>query len=336
MSYLFDGTNHPTVAQVQASGAVGCLMYGGTPADSLGKDFTAGQYASYKAAGLLCAFVYEATANDMAGGFSAGSAHADALLADLRAKGVASTEPVGATVDEHVSAANIQLAVEYQMGFHDTVKARGWTGPVGAYGFAEFLVAVHGGGAADWYWGAGTRSLLPPYTNVWQDNTGTINVGGSADDRDWILVPLPTGGMMTDFTSPGSPETPDGKTWTTMFGGAISYGEELDAVLEALLLGAGGGPTWPAGDGLLKRVADLQTAVDGLPAAVAAAVQSEITAEQTALLAALKALPAPVVQQITADPNAVAAQLITAGLPGDLVGALLAVLQKAAPPAPAA
>lgn len=335
MTYLFDGINHPTVAQVRASGAVGCLLYGGTPADSLGKDFTAAQYASYKADGLLTAFVFENTANDMATGMAGGAAHADALLADLRSKGVLPTEPIGATVDEHVTAANIPLAVQYQTGFYRRALALGWAGARGGYGFAEFLIAIHDAQVCDWFWGAGSRSSLPPYTNIWQDNTGTINVGGSADDRDWILVPLPTGGMMADFTSPAGPLTPDGKSWTTLFGTTLTYGSELDAVLEALLLGAQQGPTWPAGPGVLQRLADLATAVDGLPAAVAAVVQSEITAEQTALLAAIKTLPPPLVQQITADPAAVANQLIAAGLPGDLVGALLAVL-KAAPSAPAA
>lgn len=332
---FFDGINHPSAATVIADGLSGGMLYAGTPADTLGKDFTAAQYADYTAYGLFIGLVYESVAGDFLGGTAAGTAHAHDLWNDCAAKGVAVSHPACSTVDEHVATGDLPTVVTYQRAFRDELRALGWTGPIGIYGFPETTTACHDAGVADWFWGAGTRSAQPAYLNVWQDNTGTINVGGSADDRDWILVPLPTGGMMSDFTSPAGPLTPDGKSWTTLFGTTLTYGSELDAVLEALLLGAQQGPTWPAGDGLLKRVDDLQTAVAGLPAAVAAAVQSEITAEQTALLAAIKTLPPPLVQQITADPAAVANQLIAAGLPGDLVGALLAVL-KAAPSAPAA
>jgi Domain of unknown function (DUF1906) len=193
MSILFDGTNHPSGQQVIDAGCIGCLLYGGTP--QYGKNFTPAQYRDYKARGLLTPFVFEDGANDMAGGFNGGSAHASALLADLRRGGVANTEPVGPTVDEHVTAANIPLAVAYQNGFSSYVKSSGWLGPVGTYGFSELLIAVHNAGLADWYWGAGSRSAMPPFVNFWQDNTGTIQVGGSADDRDWILVPLPGGDM---------------------------------------------------------------------------------------------------------------------------------------------
>lgn len=188
MSILFDGTNHPTARQVIAAGCVGALMYGGTP--QYAKNFTGTQYRDYKSHGLLTLFTFEVDANDMDGGSGAGAAHAKALIADLRSKGVDEHEPVCATVDKHVAAANIKLAVAYQQGFHDAVRATGWAGRVGGYGFSEFLVAIHDAGIAEWYWGAGSRSSMPPYTNIWQDNTGTILVGGSADDRDWILIPL--------------------------------------------------------------------------------------------------------------------------------------------------
>lgn len=200
MSLLFDGTNHPSADQVINAGCVGALMYGGTPQYS--KNFTPAQYRDYKARNLLTMFAFEIDANDMNGGQAAGAAHAASLLANLRSGGVANTEPVCATVDKHVTAANIPLAVAYQRGFYQYVKGNGWPGPDGGYGFSEFLIAIHDAGVADWYWGAGNRSTMPPYTNVWQDNTGTINVGGSADDLDWILVPLPPGGHTMDWSDP--------------------------------------------------------------------------------------------------------------------------------------
>lgn len=200
MALLFDGTNHPSAQQVMNAGCIGCLMYGGTPQYS--KNFTPAQYRDYKARGLQTLFAFEIDMNDMNGGASAGTAHAAALLTNLRNGGVANTEPVCATVDKHITAANIPLAVAYQRGFYRYVKENGWVGPDGGYGFSEFLIAIHNAGVADWYWGAGSRSTMPPYTNIWQDNTGTLFVGGSADDRDWILIPLSGEDMSFDLTTP--------------------------------------------------------------------------------------------------------------------------------------
>lgn len=193
MTILFDGTNHPSAQQVIDADCGGCLMYGGTP--QYAKNFTAAQYRDYKSNGLLTLFAFEVDANDMNGGSAAGVQHARALISDLRSKGVDEHEPVCATVDKHVAAANIPLAVAYQRGFRDAVRATGWLGPVGGYGFSEFLIAIHDAGVADWYWGAGARSSMPAYTNIWQDNTRTILVGGSADDPDWVLIQLSGGNM---------------------------------------------------------------------------------------------------------------------------------------------
>lgn len=251
MAILFDGTNHPTAAQVRVAGCIGCLMYGGTP--QYAKNFTGAQYRDYKANGLLALFAFEVDANDMNGGATAGAAHARALITDLRSKGVDEHEPVCATVDKHVAVANIALAVAYQRGFYDAVKATGWLGPVGAYGFSEFLIAVHNAGCAEWYWGAGARSSMPPYTNIWQDNTGTINVGGSADDRDWILIPLSGGDMnLTD-------QLPDAKT----VAGTGTVQEALTAVLYGISGRRFGGS-------LADAIAEIQAQLTDLTAAVAA------------------------------------------------------------------
>lgn len=187
---LFDGRNHPPAATLVADGIGGGLLYTGTPAS--GKDFTAAQYADYKQHGLVTIMGYENTTTDINGGYPLGTQHAADFLADCRAKHVSLNEPALAAVDEHVSAANISKAMAYQNAFRSTLKAGGWTGPIGIYGFSEVLEAAHAGGLADFYMGAGSRASLPPYTNIWQDNTGTITIGGSADDRDVVLIPLPT------------------------------------------------------------------------------------------------------------------------------------------------
>lgn len=189
---FFDGTNHPPATTVIADGFQGAMLYAGTPASLTGKDFTGAQYADYKAHGLYTILCFESTASDFAGGAAAGAAHARALWADCAAKGVDVRDPVCSTVDMHVAIASLRTAVAYQRAFRDTLRSLGWLGPIGIYGFPECLIACHDAEVADWYWGAGTRSSQPSYTNVWQDNTQTIMVGGSPDDIDWVLIELPS------------------------------------------------------------------------------------------------------------------------------------------------
>jgi len=198
---LIDGINHPTVAQVRAANAIGVMLYGGTPGDSLGKNFTGGQYRAYKQAGLLTPFMYENRANDATADpasieYRDGVNHANALMADLRANGVADTEPVEVTCDEHLTAAQIPQAVQYQAGAFNTFKAQ-WHGPVGGYGFPEFTQAIHDARVADWFHGCGSQSAQPAFIDIWQDNNQTILVGGSRDDEDWVRQPLLFGGEMT-------------------------------------------------------------------------------------------------------------------------------------------
>lgn len=187
---LFDGTNHPGAATVIADGLDGAALYVGTPTSV--KDATAAQYADYKSHHLATLLVYEHTTNDISGGATSGAAHARAFLADAHAKAMSVADPACAAVDEHVTAANLPLAVAYLRGFRAALIEGGWIGPIGVYGFPEALKACHDAGIADWYWGAGRRADQPSYTNVWQDNTGTIQVGGATDDKDWVLIPLPT------------------------------------------------------------------------------------------------------------------------------------------------
>lgn len=186
---IFDGINHPTAATVLADNLIGALLYCGTPHS--GKDFTAVQYADYVDHGLWRLMCYENVADDIAGGATAGIQHAQAFIADARAKHVDFTDPALAAVDEHVAVARLPLAVAYQRAFRNQLRAQGWRGPIGAYGFPETLNAFRTAGVADFYFGAGRAADQPAFVNIWQDNTTTILVGGSADDQDWVRIPLP-------------------------------------------------------------------------------------------------------------------------------------------------
>lgn len=203
---FFDGINHPSAATVIADGLDGGMLYLGTPAS--GKDVTAAQYRDYKAHHLKTIVGFEHVITDWLGGAAAGRRNAAAFLADARAKGVDPDDPFWVAIDMHVTAGDLPTVVAYVRAFVATVRAGGWRGPAGGYGFPEVTTALHAARVVDWYWGAGRRADQPPFVNVWQDNTQTILVGGSRDDEDWVLIPIPT--EEDDVTNFNSPDTDPG------------------------------------------------------------------------------------------------------------------------------
>lgn len=209
---FFDGINHPDAATVAADGLDGGMLYLGTPTS--GKDLTAAQYADYKAHGLRTIVGFEHVVDDWRGGAAAGRANGTALLADAKAKHVEVDDPFWvAGADQHVTAVNLPTVVTYVRAYVATVRAGGWRGPAGGYGFPEVTTALHSAGVVDWYWGAGRRADQPAWINIWQDNTQTIVVGGSTDDEDWVLIPIPSEEttMNADFDS--SDASPDPGTY---------------------------------------------------------------------------------------------------------------------------
>jgi hypothetical protein len=200
VTIYLDADRYPAGVAVSAAGAAGIIGYVGTPGRT--KSLTAAVVADYRAHGVAVLGVYEDGTNDVAGGRGAGVAHAQAALADMRALGLPDTTPVCAAADEHLTAGMIPTAVAYQAGFRDTVRAAGWRGPVGAYGFAEFLAAVRAAGVADWLWQCGTHPAAGSGVNLWQRNGSDgqitqMTIGGIRVDLDDLLV-LISGGTMTD------------------------------------------------------------------------------------------------------------------------------------------
>jgi hypothetical protein len=187
---FFDGINHPSAATVIADGLDGGMLYLGTP--SSGKDLTAAQYRDYKAHGLFVAVGFEHVTTDWQGGAAAGRRNAAAFLADARAKGVDPDDPFWVAIDMHVAARDLPTVVAYVRAYVAGVRAGKWRGRAGVYGFPEVTNALHAARVVDWYWGAGRRADQPAFVNVWQDNTQHVVVGGSSDDLDWVLIPIPT------------------------------------------------------------------------------------------------------------------------------------------------
>lgn len=266
-----------------ANNIVGAIRYGGI--GGAGKRLTRAEYIDHLDHGRVTVLVVEMTTTDADAGAPAGRANAQAALADLdtitaglppiRQVLMANDKPnfVAADVD-YIAAAAAEFA---------------GAATVGPYGFGSYVAACAHAGLAPIAWQAGpapSRTGTSAIATWWQRNGGAAVVAdGPANPTtailDGVVCDLSNQLLeilMTDLTSPAAPKTPDGQPALV----GITYAGELDAVVEALLLGAGGGPTWPAGPGLLQRVDDLQVAF--------AAMSSAMTAQFAAVVNAVGAL----------------------------------------------
>lgn len=198
-----DSAQHPNPALLRSAGYVGIFVYGGTPESP--KNCTRDYYAACRAAGLQVAWFFEHVATDFAGGQNVGRTHALRLLADMTVCGAGLHDPAGATVDTHLSAANIDQAVEYQRGFWTSLAGH----PVIAYGFAEFIAAVISAGVAEVFVQAGPAQFVLDDITFWQDNAQHPRVGNAIVDIDWQLLPLPEAPEAPDVElSDKIPQTP--------------------------------------------------------------------------------------------------------------------------------
>jgi hypothetical protein len=202
--------------------------------------------------------------------------------------------PLGVTADEHLTAGQIPIAIAFQAAASRLIRAAGRQAM--GYGFMEFIHALRPAGLVDIEWQAGALSLVDALTHFWQDNTGTELIGSVTVDRDWKRKEY-------DVTTPA---------------------DYASAVVAALIAFR---------DGNNRNIFDMggQAVATGFTnQATLAALASALSADEVALLAAFKAT------QVAAptDPTAVATALEAAGLPTQIITALLAVLAKAAPATP--
>jgi hypothetical protein len=299
---LFDGINHPSGATVTADGFVGGILYGGSPASQLGKDFTAAQYTDYVAHGLWMGFVFELSTTDIDGGYSMGVIHAQDMITDLANKGVSNQHTVFWAVDEHLTTAQLPTALAYGQGFMAEMIALGWDGPIGPYGPAELIGYVHDHAPQDCYWGWGSQSAQPSYLNIWQDNNAHATVGGSTDDIDHILISVPTKGtppvtnatVELDFSQPlGYTSAVTGQTVNTTVGAALANACHL---FEQYNIGLAGhfaeGPMAILIQGLPEAIAAVDTDAKAADADAKTA-DADVKAGTAALTALLAAVTAP-------------------------------------------
>lgn len=131
-----------------------------------GKAFTAEQVSAYVDAGLPVVFVYEVTANDVAGGEAGGrlaAAAAAIALANLIGENEAATVPIYFTVDENVAVGSV---VAYFVGINQVLPGfpavdvgnQADRSRVGAYADGVILDYLGAVGLADWFYQSSSAS----------------------------------------------------------------------------------------------------------------------------------------------------------------------------------
>ncbi|PKV95933.1 uncharacterized protein DUF1906 [Amycolatopsis echigonensis] len=249
----------PGAAALKAAGYTGAICYVGLGSGT--KRLTAAHYQDCVANGLQVLLVAEYDTHDAEHGYATGHANAQLALDDARALGIPDTVGIACVADEHLTPDQIPTAVEYARGFHDVLGlAR-----TGAYGFGEFVDAVHAAGLASWWWRCGSTPD-EPWMTFWQRNDGTTVVGGVQVDIDEQYQPIQEDTVsFTDIIGTRKDGTP------------ITAGDAL----ANLYLGAyyGGGD---AGAGAVYPVVNaLNAKLDALTAAVAKlATSPDVTPDQ--------------------------------------------------------
>lgn len=292
-----DYVGYPGGAALRAAGYVGAIRYVGI--GSGGKRLTAAELADLTSHGLQVLGVAESTATEANNGYAAGVADARAVLADPVSNGL----PFIFATNDQTSYS--QADVDYVAGFASVL------GPArtGAYGFHDFLTAVRAAGHAAVFWQCGDPPNMTGtqgWVHFWQRQgtpgngtdgpavPATVQAGGVNCDINNQLRELPNMTTLDDTVHSGVPgSTVTYPLWQGIVN-ADAYGFENRATLAAI-----------------------QTQLS--------AIQGALGAEEAALLAAVKAVPAASV-----DATAVAAALDSAGLPAQLAAAFVAVLNKAA------
>lgn len=223
-------------ATIRADGYEGVIRYIDSP-DRLGTKHTnLAEYQDHLAHGVIVRLVFEISVDDDAGGWSAGVANAKRAKAGsdyLRYPGV-----IYFAHDETVLP-SASLWQQYLDGAASILgRAR-----VGAYGFANAIDAAQGHASA--FWQSGSRSLIRPVTNIWQDNNWSGSVAGIPVDRslvinDYNYNPIPFSGEDDDMAERLEPKfgadgvTPVQTHDTIPVNGkgslflATSYGESVD------------------------------------------------------------------------------------------------------------
>jgi hypothetical protein len=317
-----DYIGYPGGAALAGAGFAGVARYVGLGSTS--KRITAAEYQDLVAHGIQVLLVCELNTHDAEGGYAAGVSNATAALADARAKGIPDSVGIAAACDEHLTSAQIAAAVDYVRGFRDVLgQAR-----TGAYGFAEFVDAVHAAGYVSWLWkcGAAPTTAESSWITFWQRNAGTTTqtVNRVVVDIDDQETAIPNGAAAVtqpDFTQTDR-NALDGEANQIVSPFFPASAKHPDGVPQAQIAAVpvDGGP-------LMVQVLYLVQAL-GTVNTQLTAVQGALSTDEAALLAAIKGVATGAV-----DVSALAAALTPVLAPVDaaeLVKQLGALFPKAA------
>jgi hypothetical protein len=148
------------------------------------KNITVVEYNELTAAGLDVYLVFEHLADDYTGGFLAGVVNAQRALSGATQLGYSG--PVFISIDDHLDAEQIPIAVDYLDGAEHILGQQ-----LGVYGFSELIQACQAQQLGSVYWQCGHQPAANAGVHVWQRNDGSVTVDGVVCDVDVILIPFP-------------------------------------------------------------------------------------------------------------------------------------------------
>lgn len=319
-----DSNGRLSGAALVSANIAGALRYGGIGSSS--KWITKAELADLQSHGRAVRLIAESSTTRADAGYSAGVADAQAMATFRASLGLPASTYIYATRDTSTWS---QAVLDYVRGFRDVLGVE----CTGAYGF---------GTAQDGTYGTkpnliGEIHRLGCASSLWQCGWPPSKTGNAGIVHFW----------QRQGTSGVAGEQPATPTAATLAGTAIDYNNRL--MLEDDDMQPTDTVAFPNADGTTANIpvkdiwinADVYAgkAMNNTDAILTqlAAMQGSLTANQSALLAAIAAKPdgAPTDAQVLAQGNQIA-ELLLQDLPPEIIQAILTRLTAAAPAAPPA
>lgn len=191
-----------TAAQIKAAGGEFVCRYTGTEGLTKlsAKNITKSEYDGLIAGGVSVFLNYEYLTTDTNGGYPAGAQAAQRAKADADAFGYSG--PILFSADKHLSTTEVAEALSYLDGAASILGRD----RVGAYGFREFIQPAHDQNHASYFWLCGSRpaanDAIWKWLNIYQRNTGTVNIGGIQCDINELINPINFGTSTGELDMP--------------------------------------------------------------------------------------------------------------------------------------
>lgn len=185
MAQVLDySTGFPGAWTIRSAGYAGAVRYIGFP--DRRKCATADELADFTANGIGMALVYENTLTEWRGGYGAGQAAGERARGHARSIGFPDHRPIYLAIDQDVvSAGEFEVMVDHLRGAGTTV---GGTGLLGVYGEADAIDRARDVGVASYFWQTAAWSRGRRTSAHLFQHVGTVYVGGVACDVNDVLA----------------------------------------------------------------------------------------------------------------------------------------------------